>query len=275
MFLRLLKKIFSRFKKNKIKKLGLALGSGGAKGFFHVGALRAFEEEGITFDVISGSSIGAIVGALYASGFSSSSMVEYFKQLNLTDPMTLIKMKLSGMTVEKVLDRAFAGSNIEDLPLPFGAVAVDLYAGTQVDLTSGNTAKAVCASSAIPPLFKSVEINGKMLVDGAFLNNVPADLARKLGADFVLGINLGSNEPTNKNILVALTNSYKNHGVKETDRSLMGKNNGDFIFEPNLENYSSTSIDKLNELYEEGYEYAKKVMPEVKKILKRAKIKRG
>ena len=270
-----IKRFFTKLFGKKNKKLGLALGSGGAKGLFHVGALHAFEEEGITFDVVSGCSIGSIVGGMYSAGFSSASILEYLRQLDLTNVASLVIMKLSGMTVEKTLDRVMGGANIEDLSIPFGAVAVDVFEGEQVNLTSGKLSKVMCASSAIPPFFKGVQIDGRVLIDGAYLNSVPADLAKELGADFVIGINLGAETPTNEQILGALDSAYRGHGVQKCNRAEKGEQFSDYMLCPDLSNYSSTSITKMAELYELGYNYTKQVMPQIKLALKKAKIKRG
>ena len=263
----LFKRFLSLFKFKKQKKIGLALGSGGAKGLAHIGALRAFEEEGLSFDLVAGSSIGSIVGAMYAQGYSSASILEYVKQLQLDDPLTLIKMKLCKMTPEKLLHQAFGGKLIEELELPFCAVAVNMATGEQVDLKSGCIAQAVLASSAIPPLFKPVQIADNQLIDGAFRNAVPADTLKSMGADFVIGISLGNELPTNEIIKTTLDEFYKDNKVPICDRS-EGSKSADFLLTPDLMQYKATSITKLDEIYEIGYECAKLAIPEIKKALK-------
>lgn len=267
MLIKLFKRFLSLFKIKKQKKIGLVLGSGGAKGLAHIGALRAFEEEGISFDLVAGASIGSIVGAMYAQGYSSASMLEYVKQLRLDDPLTLIKMKLCGMTPEKLLQQVFGGKNIEELELPFCAVAVDMISGEQVDLKSGCIAQAVLASSAIPPILKPVEIADNRLIDGAFRNAVPADTLKSMGADVVIGISLGEELPTNELIKKTLDELYKDNNVPLCNR-LEGSQAADLLLKPDLAQYKPTSINKMDEIYEIGYECAKRAMPEIKKILK-------
>ncbi len=269
----ILKRFLSLFKARKPKKLGLALGSGGAKGLAHIGALRAFEEEGISFDFIAGASIGSIVGAMYACGYSSLGMLEYIKQLRLEDPLTLVKMKLSGITPEKLLNQVFGGRDIEELNLPFCAVAVDINSGEEIDITSGCVATATLASSAIPPFFKPVQIADNRLIDGAFRNSVPANVVKNMGADCVIGISLGEEFPTNENIKKSLDEIYKSNGVPLCDRLTVGKIASDFLLTPSLLEYKSTSITKLNEIYEIGYECAKLAMPEIKRVLKSKGVK--
>lgn len=269
----LFKKFLRLFKGKKQKKLGLALGSGGVKGLAHIGALRAFEEEGIHFDFVAGTSIGSIVGAMYACGYSSSGMIEYIKNLHLEDPLTLIKMKLTGVTPEKLLDQVFGGRDIEELSLPFCAVAVNVTSGEEVDITTGSVATAVLASSAIPPMFKPVQIADNRLIDGAFRNAVPANVVKNMGADCVIGISLGEEHPTNEVIKISLDELYKDNGVPICDRLTPFKIASDFLLTPSLSAYKSTAISKMHEIYEIGYECAKRSMPEIKKVLKAKGIK--
>lgn len=263
------KDIFKKiFTKNKPKKLGLALGSGGALGFAHVGVLRAFEEEGISFSVVAGSSIGSIVGGFYALGFTSNGIIKYLEEARLFEPQKLIALKLAGYTTEKVLDQMTGGAMIEDLKIAYSAVAVDLYSGEEEHLKGGNLAKAMCASSAIPPFFKPVEIDGKKLVDGAFLNSVPSDVCKSLGADIVIGVNLSCNNPTNEQIVKVCDEIYKGHNIPLVNRAEKGDKHSDYLLCPNLSQFSSTDIRRRDELIQIGYECAKKAMDEIKKIIK-------
>lgn len=270
------KKLISKFTKpKKTPLLGLALGSGGARGMAHIGILRAFEEEGISFNVVSGSSIGSIVGGLYCAGFSSRAMNEYLKELDILNPQKLLALKIAGVSTQTILDRAMGGADIQDLKLPYCAVAVDLYSGEEVQITSGNVATAMCASSAIPPIFKPVEYMGQKLVDGAYLNNVPADACKKMGASVVIGVNLSKENPTNAQIKSVADNMYKGHKIPYANRAEKGEKYSDFMLYPNLEQYTAASITKIDEIQEIGYECAKRAMPEIKKLLKAKKIIKG
>lgn len=264
------------FNKTKPKKLGLALGSGGAKGMAHIGAIRAFDEEGISFDVVTGTSIGSIVGGMYAAGFSSAAMLKYVSELELLSVQTLIKMKFAGKTTEKLLDEIMGGATFEDLALPFAAVATDIYNGKEEVISSGNVAKAIRASSAIPPVFKPIVIDGKTLADGAYLNSVPADVAKSFGADVVIGINLSKELPTNEKIKPILDDMYNGNKVPYFDRSKAGKEFSDVLICPDLSEFSSASVspEKLNKMLEIGYNATKEKMPEIKALLKRNKILR-
>lgn len=267
-------KFAGALKKTPPKKLGLALGSGGAKGMAHLGIIRAFEEENIAFDIVTGASIGSIVGGMYARGLSSANMVSYLSDLGLTDPQKLIMYKLSGLTVEKILDRMLGGAQFDELFTPFKAVAVDIFKGEVVVLDKGSVSRAMSASSAIPPIFKAVEIDGRQLADGAYMNNVPADVAKNMGADFVVGVSLSSNMPSNNLIKAALDDMYPGNKVPLMNRAAAGEKYSDYLFTPDLTSFSSASYKKLDEMFDVGYKLAKEKMPEIKALLVKRKIRK-
>ncbi len=267
----ILSKIKNLFSK-KPKKLGLALGSGGAKGSALIGALKAFEEEGIKFDMVAGTSIGSIIGGMYASGYSWQDMLSTLTQYDLASAKTLIILKLKGYTVSSYLDEIMGGKNIEETKIPFKAVAVDVFSGEEVVLDSGNMGSAMASSSAIPPIFRAVERDGKKLVDGCYTNPVPADIVKEMGADFVLSINLSSTETNEKNVNF-LDATYKNHGVKRANVMQKARDNSNFFLSLDLKDFSAADISKMDEMFTIGYQTTKKEMPKIKQVLKANKIK--
>lgn len=178
-------------------KIGLALGSGAARGWAHIGIIQALEELGIKIDIVAGCSIGAYVGAAYASnkleplGEWASSLTEW-QVLGLMGVGIRKGALASGQKVFKTLEDNFCESRFEDLSLPLGVVATDLYSGKEVAFTQGEISDAVRASCAIPALFPPVAYEGRWLVDGAVVNPVPVNLCRQLGADFVFAVNLSA-----------------------------------------------------------------------------------
>ena len=176
-------------------KIGIALGGGGAKGFAHVGVLKALAQAGIEFDVVAGTSIGALVGAAYAAG-SLNKLEEASTKIKLTDIPLLLgptwpKQGLfSGRKVLKLLNEIIEVDKIEDLKKPFAAVCVDLTNEEIVTFTKGNLHQAVRASIAIPAVFTPVVFEGKFLVDGGVLEPIPVQAARSLGADFIVAVDL-------------------------------------------------------------------------------------
>jgi NTE family protein len=177
-------------------RVGLALGSGSARGWAHVGVIRALERAGVHPDMVCGTSIGALVGAAYASG-----ELEQFEQwllgLSFSDVLSFMDVHLSGGVIkgERLMEffrRSFIDRPIESLTMPFAAVATALHSGAEIWLREGSTIDAVRASIALPALFTPVVREGQMLVDGALVNPVPVSLARAMGADIVIAVDLSS-----------------------------------------------------------------------------------
>ncbi len=176
--------------------IGLALGSGAARGWAHIGVIRALEEAGIRPQMVTGSSIGAMVGAGYASD-SLDEFEEWARGITSWDVMRLLDVRFSGGLIEgdslmQSLAKLMRSKDIENLSLPFAAVATDLEAGREVWLREGNLLDAVRASIAVPGLMSPVRHNGRWLVDGGLTDPVPISLCRALGADVVIAVNLNS-----------------------------------------------------------------------------------
>lgn len=179
-------------------KTGIALGGGGAKGFAHIGVLRALSGAGIDFDMVSGTSIGALIGAVYASGKLSlleEMSVRYgMRHIPfLLGPTWPARGLFSGNYIERLLREIVETENIEDLKKPFAAVAVDLNKAEVVTFTEGNLCMAVHASMSIPGLFKPIACGDKLLVDGGVLEPVPVRALRGLGAEVVVAVDLLTN----------------------------------------------------------------------------------
>ncbi|MBE0621041.1 MAG: patatin-like phospholipase RssA [Burkholderiales bacterium] len=177
-------------------RVGLALGSGSARGWAHVGVIRALEEAGIRPDLVCGTSIGALVGAAYVAG-ELPSFEKWLLGLGIRDVLALLDVRLNGGMIkgERLMEffrRNFIDRPIEELPMPYAAVATDLNSGIEVWLRQGSTMAAVRASIALPALFSPAVHEGRVLVDGALVNPVPVSLARAMGADIVIAVDLSS-----------------------------------------------------------------------------------
>ena len=174
-----LREVFARKKPPVV--LGLALGSGGAKGMAHLGALKAFAEERLTFSVVTGTSIGSIVGALLAKGYSWADMVSVVDSVDRGAFAKNLRPFSDLAPIEAFLEQYLEG-DISSLALPFACCATDGATNEGVVLREGKIARALTASSAIPPFFRGVDWGDKKLYDGAFSNAIPADVCREKGA---------------------------------------------------------------------------------------------
>jgi len=175
-------------------RIGLALGSGSARGWSHIGVIRALERAGISPDIVCGTSIGALVGAVYAAG-ELDRLEPWVKSLTWKSVLGLMDFKMGGGLIEggKLLD--FFRSRYEDqgiagLHKAFGCVATELYTGREVWLREGPVIDAVRASLAVPGLFTPAQHDGRLLVDGGLVNPVPVSLCRAMGADVVIAVDL-------------------------------------------------------------------------------------
>ncbi len=178
-------------------KVGLALGSGSARGWSHIGVIRALTEAGVQVDCVSGTSIGALVGAVYAAG-KINVLETWVRQLEWKQILSFMDVVLpksgliDGRKIADFVRQHIQVENIEELPIPFGAVATDLRMGQEVVLREGDIIEAVRASISLPGIFTPVEKDHAFLIDGGLVNPLPVSAARDMGADFVIAVDLNS-----------------------------------------------------------------------------------
>jgi NTE family protein len=175
-------------------RIGLALGSGSARGWAHIGVIRALEERGIRPDFVCGTSIGALVGAAYASG-ELEKLESWVTGLAWTTVVRLMDLTwrgglIRGTRLFTLFRTIFEDRKIEELPIPYGAVATELHSGRELWLRHGNVLEAVRASCAMPGLFTPVVRDGTVLVDGGLVNPIPVSMCRAFGAELVVAVDL-------------------------------------------------------------------------------------
>jgi NTE family protein len=201
--------------KDKRKKVGLALGGGYARGLAHIGVLEVLEREGIPIDLISGTSIGALIGALYAKEKDAALIKKQATQLDwigMTSLVDLILPKsgfIGGKRVTNLLRRFIGDVQFKDLEIPFACVATDIISGEEVVIDEGSVLEAIRASISIPVIFKVAKTNGRYLVDGGLVNQVPVSVAKKMGADFIIAVDITPNKAERADYL------NRNGAVKE------------------------------------------------------------
>lgn len=185
-------------------RIGLALGSGSARGLAHLGVIRALEEAGIKIDYIAGTSIGALVGAVYASGSidsleSTFQKFDWKKMVSFFDVVFPKSGLIDGAKISDLVRTLVNTEAIESLLIPFCAVATDIQSGEEVVISQGDLIEAVRASLAVPGIFTPVRSNGLLLVDGGLVNPVPVSVARAMGADIVIAVDLNHQIVAGKN----------------------------------------------------------------------------
>jgi NTE family protein len=247
-------------------KIGLALGGGSARGFAHIGVIKMLEASGIHPDVVSGTSAGSVVGALYASGMDPFQLQQRAFDL---DESTIRDVRLfsgglvQGQALQDYVNQLVDHHPIEKLKLPFAAVSTRLEDGQRTVFVRGNTGQAVRASSSIPGVFEPVEIRGKHYVDGGVVSPVPVDAARQLGADFAIAVDIssapsGSNPQGMVNIVEqSISIMGRQLGLQETARA-------DVVIRPALGTIGSTDFEQKNQAMLEGERAALAAIPQIR-----------
>lgn len=183
-------------KTNKRPRIGLALGSGAAKGLAHIGVLKVLEREKVPIHFIAGTSAGALIGAVYASGIKAWQMekiavdIDRMEMARLFDPVLPWSGLIDGKKIEGFVAQVFGDRLIEDLKIPFVAIAADILTGEEVIIAKGSVVKAVRASISIPGIFTPVEFNNRLLVDGGVVDPVPTEVLRDMGMERIIAVNV-------------------------------------------------------------------------------------
>ncbi|HLS30528.1 MAG TPA: patatin-like phospholipase family protein, partial [Flavobacteriaceae bacterium] len=275
-------------------KIGLVLSGGGAKGLAHIGALKVIEESGIHIDYIGGTSMGAVIGSLYASGYSANQLDSIFRKTNfrtliqddlprgaknyfekqsaqkyiVTLPFDDFKLRLpsslsKGQNIYNLLSQLTYPvkdiENFENLPIPFLCIGTDIETGERLLLENGSLAQAVAASAAIPSLFKPVEINGRMISDGGITDNYPIEEIRKRGMDYIIGVDV-QDSLVDGDHLKTVFEIMTQVGNFRTIRDMKNKRpKTDLYIKPDISEFTILSFDKGDEIVKSGEEGALKV----------------
>lgn len=258
-------------------KIGLALGSGGARGFAHLGVLKVLNEEKIPVDLIAGTSMGALIAAFYGAGIDMNRLYKIasaFRRKYYID-FTVPKMGfISGNRVKELIRIFTKGKNIEDLSLPISIVATDLQSGEKVIFSSGSIADAVRASISIPGIFVPEKIDGRLFVDGGVVDRVPVSVAKEMGADIILAVDV-SHYKANAEITSILDVIMQSIDIMQDELARFGEFDADIMIKPNVEQYSSKSYTNINEIIKIGEESTRKYIPMIKQTIDEWKESQG
>lgn len=255
-------------------KIGLALGGGAARGFAHIGVIKALEAQGIVPDIVVGTSAGSLVGALYAAGnngFVLQKMAMEMDEAAISDWSVPLFSKFSGVIkgegLQNYINKTIHDVPIEKLKKPFGAVATDLDTGQPILFQRGNTGLAVRASSAVPSIFQPVRIGSRTYVDGGLVSPVPAKFARDMGADFVIAVNISSQADvlTTSGSLDVLLQTFTIMGQRINKYELR---EADIIIQPGLGGMKGNDFNGRNVAIMAGEKATLAAMGEIKQKLK-------
>jgi NTE family protein len=258
-------------------KVGLALGSGAARGFAHIGVLKSLDQAGIKADLVAGTSAGSLVGAFYSAGFTPWQMEDValkVRDIDVADISTASKRGMfAGEALQKLVNGYVRGSPIESFKIPFGAVATDLRSGDMVLLRNGDAGQAVRASCSIPGVFVPANVGGRELVDGGLTSPLPVQAARQMGADFVIGVDVGAKpqNPINAGLYEVLLQSFEVMGRALTKAEAL---QSDFMIRPDNAKFSSTDFTVRKELIQAGYEASEALLPKLKLAIAAARAKK-
>lgn len=260
-----------------MKKLGLALGAGASRGIAHIGFLKALEENGIKPDYIAGSSIGAVVGSFYSLGYSPDYMMRVALALKARDILDVSPTAIKNGTLLKskkmaeLLNRYLGNKDIEDLPIPFKCVGIDIISGEKVVFDQGSVAVAVQASSSMPMVFAPVAYDNMLIADGGVVDRVPVDVVKEMGAEVVVGVDvLGPVREIDelKSIFGYMLRVFDIYDSEVSALNL--KNNPpDILCTPDLGNMSQYKINpaQMEHAYNIGYESGLSIIDELKRKL--------
>lgn len=285
----------------KRPKIGLVLSGGGAKGFAHIGVLKVLEEAGIKIDYIGGTSMGAVVGGLYASGYNAAQidsivtvtnfdnlLIDYvprssksfyekrndelyalvlpFNKFKIGVPQSLSKGMFNYNLFNQLTLHVRHLRDFNQLPIPFLCMATDIEVGEQVVLDKGVLAQALFASSALPSVFSPVILEGKLLVDGGVINNYPIEEIKKLGADIIIGVDVQSGLRDREQLKDATKILFQINNLQMIEKMKVNSKNTDIYIKPDIKDIGVVSFEKAKEIILRGEEAAFTVYEEIDKL---------
>ena len=284
-------------------KVGLVLSGGGAKGMAHIGALKVIEEAGVKIDYIGGTSMGAIVGALYASGYSAIQLDSIFRHIDFNrlisdnlprgvktfyekEDSERYAIKLPFDNFKIAIPQGFSGgqniyhelvkhlyhvkdvNDFGELPIPFLCIATNVETGEQVNLESGYLPEAIMASGTLPSLFEPFTIDGKVLIDGGVVNNYPIEEVKKMGADIIIGVDVQHGLRDRGDLLSATEILLQINNFRTAEDMVEKSAQTDIYIKPDMSNYSVMDFDLDDEIIKNGENAARDKFNELKKLAK-------
>ena len=255
----------------QIPSIGLALGGGFARGLAHIGVLKVLEEEKIPINFIAGTSVGALIGAVYAAGASPEDMAEFAAKVRLKDFARWTVSRLGFASNDRMtgmLQRCLKVKTFEELRLPLAVIATEFVSGEPVVFRSGDLIGPVRASCAYPGMFLPVTLNGKTLVDGMLAYSVPTTPLRQMGAQRVLAVYLKAhwaNAGPPRSVFDVIGQCFS---IAQTRMSGLWQADADIVLEPDVAGFSYDSFDRAAELVRAGEHAARRALPRIREWMR-------
>lgn len=254
----------------KERKIALVLSGGSARGIAHLGVVKVLKREGFQFDLVVGTSIGGLIGAAYCLDIPLEEVEGIALKTTAMDllDITISRMGLTeGNRLENIIRQVIKNKGFSDMKIPFAATAVNVETGQELCFTSGDLVKIIKASSSLPGIFKPVEVDGKVLIDGGMRQHMPVDIAKKLGANFIVGVDVGfciKKERINS-LLGIIMQSIQ---IMGEELSLAQSSGSDLLIKPNLGNdIDQMAFNKAALIIKKGEEAAEEALPMLKKYV--------
>lgn len=254
-------------------RIGLALGGGAARGFAHIGVIKALEAQGIRPALVTGTSAGSVVAALYASGmdgFEMNALALKMDEALIADWALPFGNRFGGWVkgeaLQRYVNQLVSQRTIESMKLPLGIVATELKSGKAIVFRRGNTGQAVRASCSVPGVFQPVSIAGKEYVDGGLVAPVPTEAARQMGADFVIAVNISA-DPTSQNASGQVGVLLQTTAIMGQTINKLALANADIVIRPDLPAMSSSDFGARNQAILAGEKAVAAILPQLREKL--------
>ncbi len=260
----------------KRPKVFLVLSGGGARGLAHIGVIKVLEEEGVPIDGIVGTSVGALIGALYCGGIKTNKIELMADEIGWSDltnvsatsivGLLMVEKLLSTEKMEEYIKKNIGDKQFHELRIPFACVATDLKTGEKIIFREGDVASAARASATIPGIFTPVEYRHRQLVDGGLVDNIPTDIAKMLGADLIIAVDISADftKYSTSNVLLVLNQSISIQGELLSRESLKL---ADIVINPKVSDVNAYELWRGRECIDAGIIATRTMIPKIKKII--------
>lgn len=255
----------------KKRKRALVLSGGSARGLAHLGVIKVLKREGIKFDLVVGTSIGALIGAVYCLDISLDEIERLALKTTAIDllDVTISRMGLTeGNKLENIIRETVKNKTFEDLKIPLIVICVDIERGEELYFTKGDLIKTIKASCSLPGIFKPVEIDNRLLIDGSIRQHLPIEIAKKLGANVIVGVDVGFcvKKGTINSMLGVIMQSIQ---IMWQEMSLRQSSNADILIKPELgDEIDQLAFNRASFIIKKGEEAAERALPLLRKYMR-------